>query len=122
MRGVFFALCAIAVLGKSNTAAAYETGNELLLICKSSHSYERGHCDGYIRGAIAGFDAGNVHGSDGVTSMKPPIFCISRQVTILQLRDIFIRYLEQNPGHRNLPAEPLLFSALTIAFPCGSIR
>jgi hypothetical protein len=122
MRKHLFVLCTIAFFGSINHAdAQIRTGNELLEKCKSGHAYDRGQCDGFIRGTVVGFDAGNFYASRSRGErMSPPNFCVPTQAILPQIRDVIIRDLEQYPNDRHLSAELLLIRSLVTAYPCGS--
>lgn len=129
MRKILIILTAIFLFSppaRSQTA----TGNELLQDCRTANRrgnlrsdqafadnlIAQGNCYSYIRGAL--------NGIDGTVALAgiPDIFCIPERVTMGQINDAIIRYLETNPQRRHLPASLLIIQALINSFPCGSGR
>lgn len=45
-------------------------------------------------------------------------YCIDEHVTIEQLKDVYLKYLKDNPDKRHEPATILALSALHESFPC----
>ena len=105
------------------------TGNELLAECRSREPHSRGYCLGLIVGVEAGFSP--VRDIKSITrsanSHVNILFstfgnCLSSGVTHGQMRDIVVRFLEQNPGRRHEQYHVLVFDALKEAFPCQPER
>lgn len=124
-------------------ADAATTGNELLSRCeemdRTGDLLDSGYCAGFIAGATnaqsrkysemkaAGVDRakfgiwGPIIG--GAASLNSGAFigqeyCLRDNVTLGQIRLIFIKYARDNPSSLDQPAERILEIALAVAFPC----
>ena len=88
-------------------------GNKLYEFCSSAATTpEWGQCTGYVQGA---FDQTmNDQEAYGLKWICMP----SRGVDTVQLRDIVIKYLRDNPDQRHYVASTTIAVALTKAFPC----
>jgi hypothetical protein len=114
-----------------------DTGNELLQKCRDEGPTGATFCLGYIVGYGYGYADGRQGGAiyQRFGNMKPEDFdrrksevnkisraaseyCIPDGVTQGQVRDIVVRYLDQNPTIRHGPAQILITMALKESFPC----
>jgi hypothetical protein len=102
-------LIAAAVSGEV-AAASFATGNKLLKDCQSTDVVERNLCLGYIAGI---FDA-----LDGNTLDQQHRACLPKGVTIGQVSDIVVQWLQANPKDRHYAAAGLVAAAIAKAFPC----
>ena len=95
------------------------TGNGLLARCKAQN-HERTWCLGYLHGfqnALVIADLLGLRLREGTS-----VSCFPPNVTIGQISDVVVRFLEQNPAIRHENAEWLTLEALSQAFPCPSRR
>ena len=93
-------------------AHAATTGNDLLRFCTSdANSVEQSFCLGYLHGLVDGVMVIKI------SEARPQVFDIPAGVDILQVRDVVVRFLKENPKDRHLSAATLVFKALTEAFP-----
>ena len=98
--------------------AVFESGEDLKDFCTPStptHNVER--CLGYITGA---FDMLELHevaiGPDGEVPKKT--VCVPKGKTNVDVGQVVISYIYDNPGELNLPAAALIANALVKDFPC----
>jgi hypothetical protein len=107
---------AIAVLGLVLWAqegfASFRDGNQILLECKEEGTIGYGYCVGYIASAS---DTAEMWANQGF--MKKAI-CHPENVSQGQLRQIVVKFLEENPEKLHLSADSLVVTALIRAFPC----
>ena len=107
------ALVALVVSG----SAWGDTGNELYSQCQDGEKTNGaappawGYCLGYISGTFMATRGAN-KGVGRVT------FCAPSKVTKGQVRDIVVKWLEDNPAQRHYMAPSLIASALSEAYPC----
>jgi hypothetical protein len=90
------------VLGSVSAQAM--DGNSLWQKCLPVDS--QGFCLGYVRGVAE-------------TLMPLVRICIPGNVTIGQLRDVALKYLQEHPEQRHKHATSLLLSAFNGAWPCA---
>lgn len=60
---------------------------------------------------------------DGVTlheelAKTAPYFCVPSGVTVGQVKDVFVKFLAENPKSRHLSGDVLVMAALIQAYPC----
>ena len=116
MRFVLIGLAGIAgaFTGSDAGAAGFFTGNELLEACSATngttaYEYKSGICSGYVLGIADELDLENAQLGRGS--------CFSDEVTLGQLRDVVLKYLQEHPEHRDLDAAVLVRSAFASAYP-----
>jgi hypothetical protein len=108
-------LVVVMLAGSGQTLAraqtSFHTGNQLLDHCRSQIMIEQTYCEGYAVGVAdaLGAPGGKVFGVAA---------CLPNGVTARQVMDVTMRFLEQHPELRHLPAVPLVAEALAEAFPC----
>lgn len=104
----------LAALLIANPAKAGEVvkdnGNELLELCNSSNQYERGMCLGYIRGLSVGVET--------MLSFQNKKICYPAGVTVGQMQDVVVSYIERNPAKRHEISILLFMRAINEAWPC----
>jgi hypothetical protein len=98
-------LIAAAVSGEV-AAASFATGNKLLKDCQSTDVVEQTYCFGYIAGIVDALD-------DQRRACLP-----NKGVTIGQVSDIVVQWLQANPKDRHYAAAGLIAAAIAKAFPC----
>ncbi|MEQ9518484.1 MAG: Rap1a/Tai family immunity protein [Parvibaculum sp.] len=118
------------LIAEPTTAMATEayTGNDLLNDCGTSADDTRMEfCFGLVSGAVHGvnfavFDA--IISYDPESGQNPAVFrnkyatCIPEEVTIGQLRDIVVKYLNDHPSERHQYAVGLILTAVGKTFAC----
>lgn len=97
----------------SQISAGFYTGNELYSECAaresvSTYYQSNAFCSGYISGVSDHFTG---------TSEKG-LLCIDNNVTIGQIKKIFISYIDRNPEKLHLPAWVLVENSMYQAFKC----
>ena len=113
MRRIGFGVLLAAMLVNGPTfGRLFYSGNALWEMCRSDEgTLMWATCMGYVVG-VAEFtdrEAGAPLGTEA---------CIPKGVTQFQLRDVVVQYLEENPDKRHLPAQLLVYAAVSLAFPC----
>ena len=103
-------LVLVLFLGSESPAAGgFYTGNQLREQCvQLDGSAPSALCMGYIAGVADSMD--DPHGNDGL--------CISGRVTLGQVREVALRYMNSHADVLHMPARSLVAEALKIAFPC----
>ena len=111
---ILIAFTLMVVGGNISASAASLSGNKVLKICKDPDQVPKGICIGYVNGA-----------SEGLTMLlsltsakKMGRICIPNGVTNGQKKDIFIKYLENNPKDRHMIPFVLFAAAMREAYPC----
>jgi hypothetical protein len=116
------AALAFALLTGSASAAEDEiikdtrqfySGNALLEVCLSQHPLDRA-CWGYTTGIADAMGGGEAFGE----TLFGWSACIPTEVTVYQLADVTIRYLQEHPEKRHWGAGGLVARAFREAFPC----
>jgi hypothetical protein len=104
-------ICTLMVLGWAGTALAGD-GNRLLEICKAPEgSLSRSNCLGYVTGIS---DALIDLAAMGTLKVYP---CLPRVVTAVQLADVVVKYVSENPKDRSYTGSSLVIGALLDAWP-----
>jgi hypothetical protein len=88
-----------------------ESGNTLLAKCVGPPETQL-ICAGYTAGV---YDMINLLET---TNAVPKVHCFPPGVTRLQLHDVVVRYLQENPEQRHVGAAALVRDALQEAWPC----
>ena len=102
-----FGIAAVVWVVACEPALAEDTGNGLLEAClKLEEPFARGYCGGFVAGAGQALQWG---ASD---------ICLPAGVTLGQMSDVAVRYLQAHPEIRHHPAVALVRAALFEAFPC----
>ena len=117
MRKALLELCMVGFLGMPFTATAQiNTGNDLMISCRSNVSYEFGMCDGIIQYHIAAL--GNVI-SYPTTQRES---CVPTDTSIGKVRDAILQYGDRNLDAQRDPIKSFISSAIKAAFPCPEQR
>jgi hypothetical protein len=103
-------ICILACALVTPAEAYFDTGNTLLAICEKSDDFSVGLCIGTILGHYemmyeAGYDCGD-----------------DSKRTKLQIRDVIVKYLRENPAARHVRASALSFFAFVDAFNCKGLK
>ena len=107
------------VLFNSNEAQAeHIDGHMLYEACSSidygqldANSFKSGSCLGFVAGSVQAFIAMQVANGGCLTTLPP-------SSTLVQWRDITIKYLKDHPEKRSFDASTLVLFAMADAFPC----
>jgi hypothetical protein len=93
----------------------FKSGNTLLDACTSDDIWSNGHCRGFIMGV-----SDTVFLSYIIEGNESPFVraCVPAGVTDIQLKDVFVKYTQENPETRHVVAGHLVHAALLDAFPC----
>lgn len=98
----------------------FYAGNTLLEICKgtapgeaSPVSIYHGSCMGYLAG-VADAEATWVK-----WGAKAQTFCVPNGTNVEQLRQVFLRWMDQHPEHWHLASGDLMITAFREAWPCA---
>ena len=104
---------AVAVWGAAcGSVLAAETGNTLLEDClKPVGSSGRAYCTGYVTGVTEALYWAGDRGRDGSA-------CVPDEVTLGQMVDVVVRFLQIHPEVRHHAAIIVVRAALGAAFPC----
>jgi hypothetical protein len=101
-------IAAALVVASLSSPVQAMTGNELKRNCGDTGA-KYGLCVGFVVGVV-----------DGVLIDSPPdsIICVPDGVSHGQMKDIVLKYMNDNPANLHFPAALLVFFALGEAFPC----
>lgn len=107
-------LCAAGLTATSAFAAEKDTssGNYWLAQCQNSDPNRSVACIDYIKGLRDGVQA------QRILTKTNPVFCIPEAVTPGQLKDLFAKYLKDNPKNRHMPGDAILVYTLKQSYPC----
>lgn len=99
--------------------AGFYSGNELLNVCTTDRNdptyFEKTYeCVAYISGAVDAFNT--TREANGLKS------CIPAKVTINQLKNVTVDYLQANPVDRRNSASALVFTGMREAWPCAKTK
>ncbi|WP_088158793.1 Rap1a/Tai family immunity protein [Achromobacter xylosoxidans] len=94
----------------------YESGNWWLERCQAGDAVSQGSCVWFVYGFTQGLAA------QAVGSGAQKIYCQPESVTYGQAKDIWIKYMQDNPAERHKPAGVLLMVSMLKAFPCAVTR
>lgn len=122
----------ILCLAGAPLAAQTASGNEIAAACKylDEADVRGGYCVGYILGAWEGMKLGAFQmllasGAEGTTDELDRAVnvllgvCLPDTVERGQITDVAIKFFEDNPAQRHVPARALIAIALKAAFPCN---
>lgn len=127
-------IACILYCGSAQSQADVINGNTLLANCTANLETEFvkvAYCAGYINGVNEGMIAGSLvpfyrMESPPKTTEEANVltqsmlgYCLSEGVEIGQMRDVVIKYLNDNPAERHYPARLLILNAFQISFPCS---
>jgi len=96
----------------SDRGVYFYTGNQLYQACTSGNQAEKGVRYGYAVAVVDRFALDNSGAGECVRASIP------EGVTQGQIKDIVIKYLNDNPEKRNWMASVLVVNAIIAAFPC----
>ena len=93
--------------------AGFLKGNELKEHCFKNGSYHMGICSGFVMGVFDGVFLSEKTWTAGKHSICPP-----KKVTSGQLREIVVKYLDEQTEDLQKDASELVWDALIVAYPC----
>jgi len=127
MKRIAVLLC----LASTPLTAQTATGNEIAAACEylSEADVRSGYCIGYVIGSWEGMKLGAFQmllasGANGTAQELDNAvngllgICVPDTVERGQIIDISVKYFDENPEKRHLPARGLIRDALKVAFPC----
>jgi hypothetical protein len=99
-------------------AGIYLSGSDLFADCsvpKDNPVYfsRTERCTGFITGVV---DA-----TEGLRSLQSKPYCVPAEVTLGQLNDVVLRYMQANPANRSLAASALVIAAVSDAYGCVAL-
>jgi hypothetical protein len=112
---ILIAFTLMLVGGNISASAAPASGNKILKTCKSTNPVSTGICIGFVVAANQGLTTLLVLSSP---TGKMTDICIPKEVTTGQMRDIFIKHLENDPKNRHMKAFILFVEAMRVTYPC----
>ena len=96
------------------------SGNQMMVFCDGTFKGEPKEnsiiaavCIGYLRGIWGATDVWQETGL-----LNPKLVCVPQDVTVEQLRRVFLNYMHQNPGAWGRSVEPHVVIAIKEAWPC----
>lgn len=104
----------LAAFPSQSHAAEMYTGNTMLKACTSDF----GGANDPSELAEAAYDAGICAGFIAAGARSNGSTCLPNGVTQEQIKDIFVRYMTNNPAIRHRSGKLILALALSDAFPC----
>lgn len=103
---IFILLGAVGLsLAPNYASAGWKSGNNLYESCKSGQPLQYADCASFAMGI---YDASEL--------FSQPLH-VPSQITASQLHDIVLKYLENHPERRHLPASFLVWTAIREAYP-----
>ena len=98
----------------SNIAnAGFLTGSELKEHCFKTGPYHKGICSGFIMGVFDGVILAEKTWATNSRSICPP-----KKVKSGQLKEIVVKFLDEETENLSKEASELVWDALILAFPC----
>lgn len=94
----------------------YESGNYWLKLCESAEPLAQNACTWFVYGFNQGITAQAI-GSDA-----RKIYCMPDTVTYGQAKDIWTKYMKDNPAERHKLGGVLLMTSMVKSFPCAGRR
>ena len=111
------ALVCLPTAALPQSQVADNSGNHWLGICTTKG--KEALCAGYVVGLLDGTDATQIALGDVSPTNRPPkLFCLPAGFSNTQGRDLFVKYLQDYPAARHLPASLVFFAGLRKTFPC----
>jgi hypothetical protein len=124
----WIALVAALLFGSPSFAQSYfMDGNRLSDLCSKSDATSRDLCTVYIEGASDGVMYGELSGATAVMLANnlgskevdaAKSVCLPSDVKFQQVREVVVNDLRAHPETRHNSAAYLVYSAISVAFPC----
>ena len=104
------------IILRTQAAAGFFTGTQLLHDCASTNPAEAADCLGYITGIADAIGTAQplLHDRFGI----PPVVCVGPDVTRGHLREVVVAHLRETPAQQPEEAGRLVVEALMATFPC----
>jgi hypothetical protein len=97
---------AVGLLWTTSSFAAIDTAGALFETCNNQNDKSKQtYCLGYVAGV-----------TDVLTGMH--IICVGASIGLDEIKDVVVKYFREHPGERDMDADDLTSTALTLAFPC----
>jgi hypothetical protein len=113
LTGICIGLLALLTGVSANAGIKGEYSNELLRDCTAplSGTFTSGFCLGYLKGAAE---------MSRLRANVPllPAVCVPDALTVGQVRNLVVRYMEEHPEELHYASIYLVHNALEEAFPC----
>lgn len=90
----------------------YQNGNQLIKDCEGDEPIRGMFCLGFMAGTMDTLEVLSA------AAEFPKIACKPKDVTITQLRKIFIQFTSEHPEELHNSASSIMLTALVEAFPC----
>src|ERR1700733_12320471 len=103
----------LILVATSTPLPVFEPGSVLLGQCRSDAPTLRSECLGYIQGTLDTMLLYSAARGD-----EP--FCVPRGVTVEQMHDAVVAFIEERPAQWHEGAPGLVFGAIVKAWPCQS--
>jgi hypothetical protein len=113
INGIGIGLLSLLIGASTNAGVKGEYDNELRRDCTapSPGTFTAGFCLGYLKGVA------EMSRLREKVPQLPPV-CVPEAVTVGQVRNIVVRYLEEHPEEWHYSSIVLVTNALDEAFPC----
>jgi len=108
-----FVVLAALLLPLTAQGGYFMKGGDVLKACTTSHVIDQGQCIGYLMGVADSFQALQY-------VMGTSLVCLPRDVTVGDLRRVFIRYAKAHPAELDGRGRLAVEAAFVEAFPCLS--
>jgi hypothetical protein len=105
------ALFLVCLMPRTAAADEFMDGNKLLQLCTSTDPGNGFECTGYVMGVADSL-------AFPVDAEKKPL-CIPRGVTVRQIIDVTVTWLQHNVPERSYPAVAAVGIAIARAWKCG---
>lgn len=108
-------LAALLLAGIAQAEVQKSSGkiNQMVKLCiEEQDEYAGAACQGFVLGVV------NTTRQYAATKKISPVFCISRDIDIIELVTVYRSYLKQNRARNYFPAAALAISAFVERYPC----
>lgn len=118
LRGVVFISCLLSVFSHASVMANNQGVTDIRIAqfwksaCNSEHETLSTMCSAYAQGVGEGIQTQ----SEYLNTPEP--YCMPSEVTVVQRRDVFTKYLNDNPQVLYVWASIAFMEAMINAFPC----
>lgn len=113
------AICPIAQGAPMSGNDGLESGNVFFDVCTNASPSMNTACVAYVKGLMEGMEIGQ-YAAQTEAGLKAArvIWCRPDTLTPVQTRDVLLKYLRDNPEHRDLGTSLLAYEAWHEAWPC----
>lgn len=99
-------------------APAMLSGNTALELCESDHPTDVAYCEGFVMGAVSLGRVISERQGELLDGLGLTEACIPEGVTLDQIIDVYIAYLQSRPEIRHYEASTYVWISVLGAFPC----